>query len=294
MIKLLKHLVPDRIFIAIKYRRTFNRQLNFKKPVGFNEKLNWLKLYDRNPIYTTMVDKYAAKDYISSSVGEMYTVPTIGVWEKWEDIDFDTLPQQFVIKTTHDSGGVCICKDKGNFDFTKAEKKIKESLKTNFYWAFREWPYKNVKPRIIVEEYLYDMNDPEKAIDNWKFYVSYGDVFAYYCTIGGGHSEKLQMTFFDDERNIIPARNIRYPNSTIDKITFPNQLDEMKKLASKLGENIPFLRVDFYYVNNKIYIGELTLYPGAGFEAIVPFKYELEWGSCIKLPKKNQTILAKH
>ena len=147
-------IIPDAIYIRLKYRKIFGKWPDLKNPKTFNEKLNWLKLYDRNPVYTTMVDKYEAKRYVADLIGEEYIIPTLGVWDKAEDIDFDGLPQKFVLKATHDSGRVLICKDKSKFDRSMAVKEMNESLKRNFYAVTREWPYKNVKPRIIAEQLL--------------------------------------------------------------------------------------------------------------------------------------------
>ena len=164
--------LTDKTFLKIRYRCTFNEELNLKEPKKFDEKLQWLKLYDRKEIYTTMVDKYEAKKYVAQIIGNEYIIPTIGVYNKFEEIDFERLPNQFVIKCTHDSGSVVVCRDKTKFDYFEAKKKINKSLKSNYYREGREWPYKNVKPRIIVEEYFEDSKT--KDLIDYKIYAFRG------------------------------------------------------------------------------------------------------------------------
>lgn len=171
--KILKNLLPDSFFLKREFRLRMGYPLNLQQPKTFNEKLQWLKLYDRNPLYTTLVDKYAVKKWVSDKIGEEYVIPTIGVWDKFDDIDFDKLPKQFVLKCTHDSGGLAICRDYSSFDIEAARKKINESLKRNFYYQSREWPYKNVRPRIIAEKYMEDSLDAE--LRDYKFYVFNGE-----------------------------------------------------------------------------------------------------------------------
>ena len=153
--------IPDSIVLKCIYRSELNKKLNLNNPKTFNEKLQWLKLYDRKDIYTTMVDKYEAKKYVAGIIGEEYIIPTIGIYNSFDEIDFDKLPKRFVMKCTHDSGGIIICKDKSNFNKVLAKKKIEKSLKKNYYYGGREWPYKNVKPRIIIEEYMEDKKHHE-------------------------------------------------------------------------------------------------------------------------------------
>ena len=172
-IKNLTRILPDRLFIRLEYLRFFGRLPDLNNPKTYNEKLQWLKLYDRKPEYTMMVDKFEVKRYISKKIGEQYIIPTLGVWDRFEDINFDALPEQFVLKCTHDSGGLVICTDKSKLDFASAKKKINRCLKTNYYWQDREWPYKNVKPRIIAEKYLADKEAKKKrAIERAKKPIS--------------------------------------------------------------------------------------------------------------------------
>lgn len=279
----LDHL-SDKMYVKFMFRDKIGYSLDLDNPRTFNEKLNWLKLYNQRPEYTVMVDKYAAKKYIADHVGEEFVIPTIGIYDSFEEIDFAKLPSQFVMKTTHDSGGVVICKDKSKFDVKAARKKIEASLKNNYFFQGREWPYKHVPHRIIIEDFL---SEPGKeVIDNWKLYCSYGRLFTFYVTTGGGHSNSLEMTYFDLDNKPLPVKNILYPNVT-GKVVIPEKMEEMKKIAELLSADHPFLRVDFYYVNNRIYVGELTLFPGCGFEVIQPREYDELWGNDIQLPNKK-------
>ena len=274
--------MPDKEYLDLMYFYRFHKKIDWKSPKTFNEKIQWLKVNDRRPEYTKMVDKYEAKNYISKKIGNEYIIPTLGVWDRFDDIDFESLPNKFVLKSTHDSGGLVICKNKNDLDIKVAKNKIEKSLKRKFFYVAREWPYKNVEPKIIAEEFLFEKNNENEPIDNWKFYCCNGKIFVFYVTKGGGHSTSLRMTYFDENNNILPVRHFQYPPCE-GKIVLPDKLDIMKECAEKLSVGIPLIRVDFYYVNNKVYIGELTLYPGAGFEPIIPMEYDKRWGDCIDL-----------
>lgn len=286
--KIIKHLggkghfkwIPDELYLRICYRAAFGKKLNLKDPKGFNEKLQWLKLYDHNPIYTTMVDKSTAKDYVANIIGEQYTIPTYGVWDKFEDIDFDSLPEQFVLKCTHDSGGLVICKNKAELDMQAAKRKIESSLKRQFYYVGREWAYKDVKPRIIAEKLMTESDVQD--LKDYKLMVFGGKVkCSFVCT--ERHSERgVHINFYDTDWELMPFER-HYPRSeeTIEK---PVSYDEMVELAEKLAHKLPFVRVDFYEIQGRPFFGELTLYPGDGFEEFNPEKYDDILGSWIKLP----------
>lgn len=274
----------DEAYIKLLYRARFGGQrLNLENPQTFNEKLQWLKLYDRKPEYTQMVDKYEAKKFIAEIIGEEYIVPTLGVWDKFEDIDFNSLPKQFVLKCTHDSGGVYICKDKEKLDNKAVQKKIKKSLARNYYLKAREWPYKDVKPRIIAEQYLYDNDFPDRAIDNFKLFCMDGQCAFFYIARGGGHNHNTTFTYFDNNKKRLPLKNFTYPPEK-DELTVPGEIDIMFQMANKLSKGIPFLRVDFYLVNSHIYVGELTFCPAAGFSPFDPPEYNKIIGDRITLP----------
>lgn len=268
----------DELYIKIDHFLAMGQWPNLKNPKTFNEKLQWLKLHDKREEYTLMVDKYEAKNYVAGIIGEEYIIPTLGVWDRFEDIDFTELPNQFVLKTTHDSGGVVICKDKQTFDIEKAKKKLNKSLKNNFYYMHREYPYKNVKPRIIAEKFMVDESGVE--LKDYKFFCFQGEVkFLFVAT---DRPLDTRFDFFDEQFNHLPFKQ-GHPLAK-KEIKKPKGFEEMKRLASELSQGIPHVRVDFYDINGKIYFGELTFFH---FSACVPFEPE-EWdcklGEMINLP----------
>ena len=242
--------ISDKTYLKIEYKSKTGKKLNLENPKTFNEKLQWLKLYDRKDIYTTMVDKYEAKKYVANIIGEKYIIPTLGIYENWEEIDFDKLPNQFVIKCTHDSGGIVICKDKNNFDIKKAKKKICKSLKRNFFYCGREWPYKNVKPRIIIENYM-ENNESKELIDYKIMCFNGKPKMSFTCT--ERYNKGLKVTFFDLDWNRLPFER-HYPSSN-KKIEKPVNYNKMIEFSKILSNNIPFLRVDWYEINKKLYFG---------------------------------------
>ena len=270
--------LPDRPFLHLMYWARLEKHLNLKNPKTFNEKLQWLKLHNRRSEYTQMVDKYGAKKYIADKIGEAYLIPTLGLWERFEDIDFDALPERFMLKSTHDSGGFVICRDKSKLDIVAAEKKIKKSLRTNYFFHGREWPYKNVKPRIIAEQFLEDTADD--ALTDYKFYCFHGTPKIMY--ISKDHGREPYTDFFDMEFNHLPLQ-ILDPNAAVTPPK-PVQFEKMKQFATMLSENVPFLRVDFYEVNGALYVGELTFFDGSGFDRIEPEEWDEKMGSWINLP----------
>ena len=229
-----------------------------------------------------MVDKYEAKKYIAEKIGEEHIIPTLGVWDKFEDIDFDCLPDQFVLKCTHDSGGLVICKDKSKLDKKAAKKKIERSLKSNYYWSGREWPYKDVKPRIIAEKYMKDDNS-EWLVD-YKFFCFNGEPKFMYCSMD--KADDPRTDFFDMDYNRLEMR-MRDPNSEVPP-SKPEKFEEMAALAKILCANIPHIRVDFYQINGLVYAGELTFYHMGGFAKIYPEKWMDILGDWIKLPYENE------
>lgn len=285
-IQIIARLIPDKWWIQIKYRRSFGRWANLKKPQTYNEKLNWIKLYDRKPEYTVMVDKYEAKKWISDKIGEEYVIPILGgPWDSFDEINFSLLPNQFVLKTTHDCGGVVICKDKKTFDKKYAKRFLNEHLKNNYYLTIREWPYKNVKHRIFAEAYMKDdtlnANQKEQLTD-YKFFCFNGEAKAMFiATDRTDKSTDTKFDFFDMDFNHLPIVQ-GHPNADI-LHKKPIMFDKMRELAEKLSKGIPQIRVDFYEVNGQVYVGELTFFH---FGGTVPFKPE-EWdyifGSWINL-----------
>lgn len=276
--------LPDRLYLKVMYHRKINRKLNLDTPNSFNEKLQWLKLYDRNPAYINMVDKYEVRKYISDKIGDEYLIPLIGVYDKFEDINFNDLPNQFVIKCTHDSGGVILCRDKENFNVGDAEKRIVRNLNENYFYFGREWPYKMVKPRIIIEKYMVDESGTQ--LKDYKFFCFNGEPKALYVASDRGIDTRFD--FFDLDFNLLPFSQC-YKNSG-KKINKPPGFDIMISLARKLSEGIPHVRVDFYDINGKIYFGELTFYHLSGFEKFEPEEYDNIFGSWLELPKGIKKI----
>ena len=276
-------LLPDKTFLKLKFRGVVGYKLNLDNPVTFCEKQQWLKLYDRKPIYTTMVDKCEAKKYAASIIGEEYIIPTLGVWDHFEEINFDSMPNQFVLKCTHDSGGLVICRDKRTFNKKTARRKIKKCLKNNYYWVGREWPYKNVKPRIIAEQYMEDSLTHE--LRDYKIFIFDGVAKALsIATDRQKQGEDAKFDFYDAQFVHLPLTN-GHPDASPTP-TRPEAFDEMKALTEKLSQKIPCLRVDFYDINKMIYFGELTFSHWSGLVPFDPEKWDKTFGSWIKLPEK--------
>lgn len=277
--------LKDEMFLNLKYKKIFGKKLNLKDPQTFNEKLQWLKLYDRKDIYTTMVDKYESKKYVANIIGEKYIIPTLGIYDKFDDIDFEKLPNQFVIKCTHDSGGMVICKDKKIFNIKKAKEKINKCLKRNFYYNSREWPYKNVKPRIIVEEYMEDQKQKGELID-YKFFCFNGVPEFLYVSEGLSNHKTAKISFVDMDYKRTNFYRKDYEQFKELPLK-PTKFEKMKELAKELAKDTTFLRVDFYEINENIYFSELTFYPNAGFIPFYPEEYDKILGDMLELPKRK-------
>lgn len=268
----------DDEYLRRMYKAMMGHELDLRNPQLFTEKLQWLKLYDRKPVYTRMVDKYEAKKYIEERVGKKYVIPTLGVWDSFDEIQFNKLPQKFVLKATHDSGSYVICLDKDKFDYNYAKRLFDKCLRKNYYYCFREWPYKDVRPRIIAEQLL---DGGGEDIVDYKFYSFNGNVKAL-CIISGRFMDSGKAAdFFNDKFEKIDMR-LGAQNSDI-KHKKPVCFDEMKKIASLLSKGIPELRVDFYEINNKAYVGEMTFFDDAGFVKFDPEKWDKIFGSWVDL-----------
>lgn len=272
----------DKLQIQRNWYSRMPYKLNLSDPKSYNEKLQWMKLYDRNPLYTTMVDKYAVKEYVANIIGQEYIIPTLGVWDSFDDIDFGSLPDQFVLKCTHDSGGLVICKNKRYLDLEKAKQKIEQSLQTDYYMNGREWPYKDVPRRIIAEKYMEDTKTGE--LRDYKFFCFDGKVRWLFIATDRQNREEPYFDFFDMSFNHLPMRH-GHPNAptTPEK---PQSFELMQKLASELSQGLPQVRVDFYEVDGKVYFGELTFFHHGGFVPFIPEKWDYIFGNEIVLPIK--------
>ena len=276
--------LPDKYCLHLLYWARLGKPLNLKNPRTLNEKLQWLKLHDRNPMYTDMVDKYEAKRYVAERIGEKYIIPTLGVWDRFEDIDFDTLPDQFVLKCTHDSGGLAICRDKSTFDFDRAKRILTRSLNQNYYRLWREWPYKDVRPRIIAEMYMED-GESDKGLTDYKFFYFGGEAKFIYVSRGLENHSTAEISFFDLDGKQMPFcrsdfRPIEGP------FAMPTNFEEMLDLANCLATwvSCAFVRVDFYSIRGKTYFSEITFSPCGGMLPFEPETWDEKLGSWIELP----------
>lgn len=278
--------LSDNLFIRYYYWRVMKRHLNLKNPTFFTEKIQWLKLHNRKKEYSIWVDKYESKRYVSSLIGNEHIIPTLGVWNKFDEINFDELPSKFVLKTTHDSGGVVICNDKSNFNIEKAKQIINKSLSNNFYYKFREWPYKYVKPRIIAEVFMQQSNNAD--LIDYKFYCFNGQPL--YCQVIQNRSTNETIDFFDSEWNhqeFYGLTPIAKPANT--PIAKPANLKKMLDIAKCLSFGQSFLRVDLYEINEQVYFGELTFSPNAGYGVFTPNEWNLKLGNLIDLNLCDQS-----
>lgn len=275
--------MDDATYLKLMFRAQFGCNLDLTRPRRFNEKLQWLKLYDRKPEYVQMVDKYESKKYFAEVLGSEYIIPNIGVWDSFDEIDFGYLPEKFVLKTTHDSGGVVICKDKSSFSIENARSVLEKSLKTNYFNRGREWPYKFVKPRILAEVFL-DVKDP-KGLVEYKVFCFNGEPKLILLCKGTAHGLGRTNDFLDIDFNHIPVR-ATYPN-TRERIEKPQQLDEILDVARKLSVGITQLRVDTYVADGKVYIGEATFFHDSGWCHLEPQEWDYTFGEMICLPERE-------
>jgi hypothetical protein len=280
------YLLPDEIYLKIMYRLNMGRPLNLKKPAYFNEKLQWLKLYYRNPMYTTLADKYAARKHVADMIGEKYLIPLIGIWDRFDEIDFDSLPDQFVLKCTHNSGGVIVCQSKNVLDIRAVGRQFKKQLKRNYYYLHREWSYKNIKPRILCEKLISSKNGGLPM--DYKFHCFNGQPDSV-MICSDRQSGNTKFYYFDRNWELL-----KYNNNGIqpnDDMLFPrpSKLDEMFELASSLSRGIPYVRVDLYFENDEIYFGEMTFYSDAGFDSKMLKETDLLFGNKLDLSSIQMT-----
>lgn len=273
--------LSDESYIRLIYRLRMGKKPDLDNPRTFTEKLQWLKLHDHNPEYTGMADKLAMRTFVADRIGEGHTVPVLGIWQRFEDIDFDSLPDRFVLKTTHDSGSYVICRDKASFDRKNASKVLSRSLKCNYYRTTREWQYKDIEPRIIAEQY---MDDGKTNLTDYKFFCFNGKpLFMYSEEESSGNPTQaiadmqynmMPFSMDDAKADVLPPK--------------PELFGTMAAVSEKLSEGVPFLRVDMYCIGNAFYVGELTFYHYGGYIPFNPVGWDLKLGEKLELPDINQ------
>lgn len=269
--------MPDKWYLSLMFRSRMGYWMDWEHPKTFNEKLQWLKIHDRNPLYTKLVDKYEVRKHIADRIGEKYLIPLLGIWDAPEKIDFEKLPNQFVLKCTHDSASIVLCKDKRSFDFNSAKKKLSQKLSKNYYYAAREWPYKNVKPRIIAEKYIEDENNELK---DYKFFCFNGEI--KYIQVDYDRFTEHHRNIYDINWRQQPF-SIQYPPKENHKIPAPINFSRMISIAQTLSQGMSHVRIDLYNLSGRIFFGEFTFFHGAGFETFLPAKWNLEFGSLLNI-----------
>lgn len=279
--------IPDKPYLSLRYRCKVGKWIDWDNPRTFSEKIQWLKIYDRKPEYTIMVDKYAVKNYVSGIIGQEFIIPTLGVWDNPDLIDWDALPNQFVLKTTHGggSGGVIICKDYSSFNKETAILKLNQSLSSDIYNNYREWPYKDVPKKILAERYIAPSNRDSIDLPDYKFFCFNGE--PKYCQVIRDRHTKETIDFYDMKwrhQEFVGLNPIA--SNGLNPVTKPKHLNTMIEICRKLSCGIPFIRVDLYVVDNRVYFGELTFYPASGFGTITPDQWQYRLGNLIQLPSR--------
>lgn len=275
--------MSDKYFIKVFWKQMMGYPLDLKHPKTFNEKIQWMKLYDRNPRYTDLVDKLKVKDWVANKIGREFIIPTLAVYNNVDDIRLEDLPEQFVLKCNHDSGGIVICEDKSTFDLEAAKRKLKKCIEHNFYWDYRDWAYKNIERKFFAEQYI----EPNTAdgLADYKFFCFNGTPQYMYVANGRQTYDEVTFDFFDMQFNWIDVNN-SHPNATC-RISKPLSFELMKKNAAILSEGFNQVRVDFYESDGMCLFGEMTFYHCAGFAAFKPFDFDREMGNLFCVPEKS-------
>lgn len=277
----LVYVLPNKWYLFFRFKNRVGYWPHLNHPRTFNEKLQWLKLNDRHAEYTQMVDKIDAKKYVASIIGEKYIIPTLGVWDSVDEIEWDKLPNQFVIKVSSDSGGIVVCKDKQTLDIEKAKEKLTNGWGKNYYVHNKEYPYRDLTPRIIAEEYKEDESGYE--LRDYKIFCFNGEPkILFVASDRQKASEDTKFDFFDLNWNHLPFTN-GHPNSK-EHIAKPKNFEEMLEIAKKLSVGIPQVRIDLYNCNGQIYFGEITFFHWSGMTAFDPVEWDFKLGKMIKLP----------
>jgi hypothetical protein len=274
----------DEVYLKILYQYKIGKKIDFENPLTYNEKQQWMKVHYYNPLYTKLADKYEVRKYIADKIGEEYLIPLLGVYNSFDEIDFDNLPNQFVMKCTHDSGGLVICTDKSKLDKKKARAKIERCLKRNYYTNSREWVYRDIKPRIIIEKYMVDESGYE--LKDYKFFCFDGKAKAMFMASDRTGNEETKFDFYDMDFNHLDFTN-GHPNSN-KELKKPDKFEEMIVLAEKISEGFPHERVDLYNINGKLYFGEITFFHWSGLTPFKPEKWDRIFGDWFNLPEKNR------
>lgn len=292
--------MDDKTYLKLRYRASLGKKLNLENPVTFNEKLQWLKLYNRKPEYTVMVDKVKAKEYVADIIGEEHIIPTLGVWDDPNEIDFDKLPNQFVLKCNHNSGlGMCICRDKSKLDIDKVKKELHKGLKQNYYLHGREWPYKDVPRKILAEKFMVDnmreqsdaiSQEQLKELDDYKIFCFNGKPKILF--VASDRANKVCFDYYDIQLNHLDLR--QGGDNYKGKVKLPRYFEEMKELAAKISAGIPQVRTDFYEIGDKVYFGELTFFDSSGFASFSPEEWDERLGKLIVLPPPYQGYLIEN
>lgn len=278
MIKKCPHLMSDKFYLSVLWKMIMGYELDWEHPKTFNEKLQWLKLHDRNPLYTTLVDKYRVKQWVADKIGEQYVIPTLAVYNSIDEIDLDELPNQFVLKCNHDSGSVVICRDKTSFDFEAAKRKLGDALKRNFYWDAREWSYKNVKRCVFAEQYLEDEGNHDDLL-TYKFLCFDGKPNLCYVTV---KNDNIWENYYD--MDFMPLDIHRKWANCENSLNKPSCFDDMTRVAAELSQGLKHVRLDLYKFNEQVRFSEYTFYDWGGLMKFKPTKWDLELGNWIKLP----------
>lgn len=279
----IRYLISSKFYIKCSYKWRTGEKLNLSNPKSFNEKIQWLKLYDRNPMYTILADKYHVREYVSKTIGDQYLIPLIGVYDNVDDIPWDKLPTKFVLKCNHASGTNIICKDKSKLNIRDSTKKLKKWMKMNYYWRGREWAYKNIKAKIICEKYMVDESGVE--LKDYKIFCFHGEPKLIQVDYNRFVNHKRNL--YDTSWNYIDA-SIEYPNDSTVHIKKPDKLEEMLELARRLSAGFPHVRVDFYSIAGKIYFGEMTFYPESGYGKFNPKELEFQMGTWMSIYQKRE------
>jgi len=275
--------MSDAQYLKCMYRARFNKRLDLENPISFNEKLQWLKIYDRNPVYTKLVDKYEVKKIVKDIIGEDYVIATLGVWNSFDEINFENLPNSFVLKCTHDSGGMVVERDKNNLDIGKTKAKIEKSLKRNYFYREREWPYKDVEPRVIAEKFMQDEMQKSGLID-YKFYCFNGVPRCLYVSEGLENHSTAKISFLNIDWSFAEFKRKDF-ESLEELPKKPQRYEEMIEIARKLSQTFPFVRVDLYEIDGQVYFSELTFTPAAGMMPFEPQEWDRKLGEFLQLPK---------